>query len=77
VGTVHRHREKRCTATKAAIDSLRSASGDQANAAPVEISRYHRDKFAAEASKKIEANDYDEQGEIVVSAADIAKYQRG
>ena len=70
-------RQKRCTATKAAIDCLRAASGDQADAAPVEIFRLRRDKFAAAASKKIEANDYDEQGEIVVSAADIAKYQRG
>jgi hypothetical protein len=70
-------RQVRCTATQAAIDRLRSASGDQADAAPVDIFRLHRDKFAAAASKKMEANDYDEQGEIVVSAADIAKYQRG
>jgi hypothetical protein len=69
-------RQVRCT-TKAAVDSLRSVSGDQADAAPDGIFRLHRDKFAAAASRKIEANDYDEQGEIVVSAADLAKYQRG
>ena len=66
-----------CKATRSAIDALSPEATNLKKEDRVSIFNKHRRLFERVASAKYDAHDVTENNQIVVSAADIAKYQRG
>ena len=70
-------RRTTCKATRSAINALSPEATNLTNEDRISIFNKHRRLFERVASKKYDSHDVTENNEIVVSATDIAKYQRG
>jgi hypothetical protein len=64
-------RQVRCTATGEAINSLSKVGVGRSKANPVDIFILQIDRIAAAVSRKYAAQDFNEQGEIVVGVDDL------